>query len=99
MFAVVRESDLVLLLISDAAQAELFGRVFEALKPGATLGLSHGFLLGHMKNVGAKFPSNVNVVEAMVSMISIARQFDMQMKILQNADGNDRQASQILSMR
>ena len=43
--------------------------------------------------------SNVNVVEAMVSMISISRQFDMQMKILQNADGNDRQASQILSMR
>ena len=42
--------------------------------------------------------SNVNVVEAMVSMISISRQFDMQMKILQNADGNDRQASQILSM-
>ncbi|HLV67810.1 MAG TPA: hypothetical protein VKY73_18445, partial [Polyangiaceae bacterium] len=62
MFAVVRESDLVLLLISDAAQAELYGKVFEALRPGATLGLSHGFLLGHMKNVGAKFPANINVV-------------------------------------
>jgi flagellar basal-body rod protein FlgF len=48
---------------------------------------------------GALEASNVNVVEAMVSMISISRQFDMQMKILQNADGNDRQASQILSMR
>jgi ketol-acid reductoisomerase len=62
MFAVVRESDLVLLLISDAAQAELFGKVFEALRPGATLGLSHGFLLGHMKNVGAKFPTSINVI-------------------------------------
>jgi len=62
MFQVIRESDLVLLLISDAAQAELHGRVFEALKPGATLGLSHGFLLGHMKNTGTKFPGNVNVV-------------------------------------
>ncbi len=62
MLPVVKESDLVLLLISDAAQAELFSKVFEALKPGATLGLSHGFLLGHLKNVGAKFPSNVNVV-------------------------------------
>ena len=48
---------------------------------------------------GALESSNVNVVEAMVSMISISRQFDMQMKILQNADGNDRQASQLLSMR
>ena len=62
MFAVIRESDLVLLLISDGAQSELYGKVFEALKPGATLGLSHGYLLGHMKNVGAKFPSNINVI-------------------------------------
>ena len=62
MFEVVKESDLVLLLISDAAQAELFGKVFEAIRPGATLGLSHGFLLGHMKNVGAKFPANINVI-------------------------------------
>jgi ketol-acid reductoisomerase len=62
MFAVARESDLVLLLIADAAQAELFPKVFESLRPGATLGLSHGFLLGHLKNVGAKFPANVNVI-------------------------------------
>lgn len=48
---------------------------------------------------GALESSNVNVVEAMVNMISISRQFDMQMKILQNADGNDRQAAQLLSMR
>jgi flagellar basal-body rod protein FlgF len=46
---------------------------------------------------GSLESSNVNVVESMVSMISIARQFDMQMKILQNADSNDRQASQLLS--
>jgi ketol-acid reductoisomerase len=62
IFEVVSESDLVLLLISDAAQAELFGRLFEALRPGATLGLSHGFLLGHLKNVGARFPANINVI-------------------------------------
>jgi ketol-acid reductoisomerase len=61
-FDVVKESDLVLLLISDAAQAELFGKVFELMRPGTTLGLSHGFLLGHLKNVGAKFPANINVV-------------------------------------
>jgi ketol-acid reductoisomerase len=62
MFAVVRESDLTLLLIADAAQAELYGKVFESLRPGTTLGLSHGFLLGHLKNQGAKFPANVNVI-------------------------------------
>jgi ketol-acid reductoisomerase len=62
MFQVVSESDLVLLLISDAAQAELFQEVFKRIKPGATLGLSHGFLIGHMKNVGASFPANINVI-------------------------------------
>ena len=62
MFAVVRESDLVLLLIADAAQAELYAQLFENLRPGSTLGLSHGFLLGHLRNVGAKFPASVNVI-------------------------------------
>jgi flagellar basal-body rod protein FlgF len=42
--------------------------------------------------------SNVNVVESMVSMISLARQFEMQVKMLQNADANARQAGQVLSM-
>lgn len=41
--------------------------------------------------------SNVNPAEAMVEMIAIARQFDLQMKLLQNADANDRQASQLLA--
>jgi ketol-acid reductoisomerase len=62
MFEVIRESDMVLLLISDAAQAEQYREIFAALKPGAALGLSHGFLLGHMKNVGESWPANVNVI-------------------------------------
>ena len=62
MFEVIRSSDLVILLISDAAQAELYEQIFVALSDGATLGLSHGFLLGHLRNVGASFPANVNVI-------------------------------------
>jgi ketol-acid reductoisomerase len=62
MFAVVAASDIALLLISDAAQAELYAKVFESIRPGATLGLSHGFLIGHLKNVGAKLPANINVI-------------------------------------
>lgn len=42
--------------------------------------------------------SNVNSVDAMVNLISLARQFEMQVKMLQNADANDRSAAQILSM-
>src|SRR5215472_12058909 len=62
MYSVIAESDLVLLLIADAAQAELYPRIFEVIRPGATLGLSHGFLLGHLKNVGASFPKDINVI-------------------------------------
>src|SRR5262249_33103019 len=62
MFQVVAESDMVLLRISDASQAELYREVFERLRPGTTLGLSHGFLLGHLRNVGDDFPKNINVV-------------------------------------
>ena len=42
--------------------------------------------------------SNVNAVEAMVNMISLARQFDTQMKMLTTADNNARQASKILGV-
>ncbi len=42
--------------------------------------------------------SNVNTVEALVNMISLGRKFEMQMKMLQNADSNARQASQILNI-
>jgi len=47
---------------------------------------------------GALESSNVNVVDAMVNMISLARAFDMNMKLLQNAESNDSKASQLLSM-
>jgi len=64
------------------------------LKDGATaaadanVGVAPGSLEG----------SNVNTVEAMVSMISLARKFDMQMKMLQSADNNAQRASQIMSL-
>ena len=42
--------------------------------------------------------SNVDPVDSMVSMISLARQFEMQIKMLQSADANASKATQILSM-
>lgn len=42
--------------------------------------------------------SNVNTVEMMVNMISLARQFDMQMKMLQSANDNAKQAGSIFSV-
>ena len=48
---------------------------------------------------GALEGSNVNAVEEMISMISLARQFDLQMQLLNNAQKNATQASQILNIR
>ena len=42
--------------------------------------------------------SNVSAVEAMVSMITLARQFDTQMKMLQTADNDAKSASQLLNI-
>jgi flagellar basal-body rod protein FlgF len=43
--------------------------------------------------------SNVNTVETMVGMIQTARQFEVQMRLLQTAESNDRSAGQLLSMQ
>jgi len=62
MFEVISASDLVILLISDAAQVQHYSRIFNELKPHAILGLSHGFLLGFMDTIGAHFPDNISVI-------------------------------------
>jgi ketol-acid reductoisomerase len=59
---VAARADLALLLISDAAQAELHAKIFGALRPGATLGLSHGFLAAHLDSIGEAFPDHLDVV-------------------------------------
>ncbi|KAJ1495005.1 6-phosphogluconate dehydrogenase [Baffinella frigidus] len=60
---VIKTSDMVILLISDAAQANDYKTKIEPLlKKGATLGLSHGFLLGHLESVGQTFREDLDVV-------------------------------------
>src|SRR6266852_5000970 len=62
MYDVIAESDMSLLLISDAAFAENYKKIFAAFRPGTTLGLSHGFLLSHLQAEGEDFPKDINVV-------------------------------------
>lgn len=42
--------------------------------------------------------SNVNAIEAMVGMIGVARQYEMQMKLIQNTEKSDQAASQLLNL-
>lgn len=46
---------------------------------------------------GAVEGSNVNPTSAMVDMIGLARQFEMQMKLIQHGEDNDKQATQLLN--
>ncbi len=62
MFDVASASDLVIALINDAAQSKLVDSIQRSMKAGATLGFSHGFVLGYMKIVGMKFRDDINVV-------------------------------------
>ncbi len=48
---------------------------------------------------GALEGSNVSAVDAMVSMIDVARRYDMQMKVLSTADENAQRANGILSIQ
>ena len=62
MYDVIAGSEMVILLIADAAMAELHEQIFAALRPGTTLGLSHGFLLGHLDDLGERFPAEIDVI-------------------------------------
>lgn len=43
-------------------QAENYEKVFSHMKPNSILGLSHGFLLGHLRSLGHDFPKDISVV-------------------------------------
>ncbi|CAM5688011.1 ketol-acid reductoisomerase [Streptomyces canus] len=60
--AVAADSDLVVLLIADAALAAHHREIFAVLKPGTAIGLSHGFLLGHLQETGGEFPAGHPVI-------------------------------------
>jgi flagellar basal-body rod protein FlgF len=53
---------------------------------------------GTVLTSGALEGSNVNAAEALVQMISLSRQFEMQVKVLKTADENERAASTLLRL-
>ena len=58
----LRNCDFNLMLISDNAFCNNYKDYFNYLKPNSTLGISHGFLLGHLKNIKEDFPQNNNII-------------------------------------
>ena len=43
-------------------QADNYEKIFSHMKPNSILGLSHGFLLGHLQSAGLDFPKNISVI-------------------------------------
>lgn len=43
-------------------QADNYEEIFSHMKPNSILGLSHGFLLGHLQSLGLDFPKNISVI-------------------------------------
>ena len=95
---------------SNAASVVVVGRLKLVNPPGNQLDRG-GDGLFRMKNglpasadasvqvaPGSLEGSNVNTVEALVNMISLARNFDMQMKMLQTADTNAQHATSVISL-
>jgi flagellar basal-body rod protein FlgF len=60
----------------------------QTLEPAAGSTVSSGALEG----------SNVNLAESMVTMIQLARQFEMQVKLMRTAEQNDQASASLLRM-
>ena len=58
----VRRGTIVQLLVSDAAQRQIWPVVKANLKPGAALCFSHGFSIAYSKQTGVVPPKNVDVI-------------------------------------
>lgn len=78
--------------------------------PGQLVKGTDGLL--HLKNGGTSPPdadvhvvsgalesSNVNPVDAMVSMLMLARQYDLQLKLMKTAQQNDANSAQLMQLR
>ncbi|KAM0041371.1 putative ketol-acid reductoisomerase (NADP(+)) [Helianthus debilis subsp. tardiflorus] len=63
IYDTISGSDLVMLWISDSGQADNYEKIFSHMKPNSILGLSHGFLLGHLQSIGLHINENGDGVE------------------------------------
>jgi ketol-acid reductoisomerase len=60
--AAVQRGTVVQMLVSDAAQRQIWPTVKKHLKPGAALYFSHGFSIAYKKQTGVIPPKNVDVI-------------------------------------
>lgn len=74
--------------IERGADGLMRARVGETLEPAAGAVMSSGMLEG----------SNVNLADSMVTMIQLARQFEMQVKLMKSAEQNDQASASLMRL-
>jgi flagellar basal-body rod protein FlgF len=85
--------DRIKLVKPDLAQLEKSHDGLMRMRPGLPPAVADG----NVRLVsGALESSNVNAVDAMVNMITLARQFEMQVKMMQTAQQNDAASNELL---
>jgi len=80
---------------ADVNQLERHSNGLFVAKPGSTPVTATGSVLVN----GALESSNVNVADAMVTMIELSRQFELQTRAMKAADENAQQAASLLRMK
>lgn len=76
-------------------QLERSGNGLFSARPGVTLETASGAVLSS----GTLEASNVNVADAMVTMIELARNFELQTRAMKTADENAQHAASLVSMK
>jgi ketol-acid reductoisomerase len=61
-FKLASESDMTICLASDGGMVESHKQLFAALKPGAIIGISHGFIVAHLESVKESIPEGHDLI-------------------------------------
>ncbi len=59
-YQLANKSDLIISLVSDGGMVQIYQDLFNAAKPGAIMGISHGFIVQHLQSLGLDLPSNLD---------------------------------------
>lgn len=61
-YKLAAESDLIICLVADGGMVEIYDEILSAAKPGAIIGISHGFIVGHLKSFGGFLPQDHDLI-------------------------------------
>lgn len=61
-YKLASESDLIICLVADGGMVDIYDEILSAAKPGAIIGISHGFIVGHLKSFNGFLPMDHDLI-------------------------------------